>query len=326
MSQLNTREGKKSDCSSLYELVKEAAQTNKIPVDPNLTPEGLEEIGFGPSPGFYSIVAEKDHSLVGYALYYYTYSTWEGRSVCMEDLFVTGTENHNDVATAMWKKLVEVALAADCGRCNITALQDKKEMLNFYECHKAINLTKSEAWHFFRMNQDSMAEFVKGSKVPEGITIREATPSDCIGIRKQIQDLADYEKMPEGPQIDAEVLKTDGFGKQVFYKACVAEEEGEMVGYTLYFFTFNWEGRGVYMEDLYVSPSHRSRGIGMALWRKVIRDGMALQGIRCDFAVLDWNLPSIEFYKSKGAADMTELRGFLFYRMRKEEMEEFVKK
>lgn len=56
----------------------------------------------------------------------------------------------------------QVALVAGCGRCNITALQDKKEMLNFYECHKAINLTKSEAWHFFRMNQDSMANFVKG--------------------------------------------------------------------------------------------------------------------------------------------------------------------
>lgn len=78
----------------------------------------MEEIGFGPSPGFYSIVAEKDHSLVGYALYYYTYSTWEGRSVCMEDLFVTGTENHNDVATAMWKKLVEV-IKMVCGECFI---------------------------------------------------------------------------------------------------------------------------------------------------------------------------------------------------------------
>ncbi|XP_042884145.1 uncharacterized protein LOC122260805 [Penaeus japonicus] len=324
MSQLVVREGKKSDCASIYKLVQEASQSRKIPVDPNLTPERLEEIGFSSSPGFYCVVAERNECLVGYALCYYTYSTWEGRCVCLEDLFVTENKNH-DIATAMWKKSMEVALGTGCGRCNITALQEQKEMLNFYESHNAINLTKSEAWHFFRMNQDAMEEFVKGSKALEGITIREATPSDCIGIRKQIQDLADYEKMPEGPKIGAEVLKTDGFGEQAFYKGYVAEEDGHLVGYTLYFFTFNWEGRGVYMEDLYVSPSHRRRGIGMALWRKVIQAGMALQGIRCDFAVLNWNLPSIEFYKSKGAVDMTEQSGFLFYRMVKDQMVEFVK-
>lgn len=57
----------------------------------------------------------------------------------------------------------------------------------------------------------------------------------------------------------------------MFYKCFVAESEGHLIGYTLFFHTFNWRGRGVYMEDLYVAPSYRGKGIGTALWKQVLK-------------------------------------------------------
>ena len=82
-------------------------------------------------------------------------------------------------------------------------------------------------------------------------------------VRVLIQELADYEKMPDGPQISAEVLEQDGFGDTRFFRCNVAQVGSELVGFTLYYYTYStWEGKQVYMEDLYVQPSFRSQGIG----------------------------------------------------------------
>ena len=89
------------------------------------------------------------------------------------------------------------------------------------------------------------------------------------------KELADYEKMPDGPKIDASVLEEDGFGAQPFYQCFVAESPDlpdQLVGYVLYFYTYStWEGRSVYMEDLYVTPACRGHGLGTRLWQSVVK-------------------------------------------------------
>ena len=75
--------------------------------------------------------------------------------------------------------------------------------------------------------------------------------------------MADYEKMSDGPKISAETLENDGFGEQSFFRCLVAESDSKLVGFSLYYFTYStWEGRQVYMEDLYVQPQYRGKGIG----------------------------------------------------------------
>lgn len=80
--------------------------------------------------------------------------------------------------------------------------------------------------------------------------------------------------MPDGPKIDAKILEEDGFGPKPFYECFVAQEpeKSALIGYVLYFYTYStWEGRSVYMEDLYVTPSCRGRGLGTKLWQSVVK-------------------------------------------------------
>jgi len=159
------------------------------------------------------------------------------------------------------------------------------------------------------------------------VTIRNAVKEDCKTIRVLIQELADYEKMPDGPKISAETLEADGFGDQAFFRCLVAEVEGKLVGFSLYYFTYStWEGKQVYMEDLYVQPQYRGAGIGSKLWKGVVQHSLDIGCSRCNFSVLDWNLPSIEYYKRQGAVDLSEKEGWKCFRMTKQVMEQFVKK
>lgn len=159
------------------------------------------------------------------------------------------------------------------------------------------------------------------------VTIRKAVREDCKDIRVLIQELADYEKMPDGPKISAETLEKDGFGDETFFRCFVAELNRKLVGFSLYYFTYStWEGRQVYMEDLYVQPDCRGRGVGSKLWKAVVRDALDIGCSRCNFSVLDWNQPSIDYYKRQGAVDLSEMEGWKCFRMTKSVMEEFVSK
>ena len=102
--------------------------------------------------------------------------------------------------------------------------------------------------------------------------IREAVATDCDAILALIQELAAFEQMPDQVAMTAEKLKRDGFPENDSPKflCLVAEVDGKVVGYALFYPTYStWKGPMMFMEDLYVTPSHRRRGIGTALWRQV---------------------------------------------------------
>nr|CAH0108026.1 unnamed protein product [Daphnia galeata] len=160
-------------------------------------------------------------------------------------------------------------------------------------------------------------------------TIRKAIKEDCESIHRLIQELADYEKMPNGPQLDVKALEKDGFGIRPFFEAFVAysNELNQIVGFALYFFTYStWQGKSLYMEDIYVQPQQRRKGVGLSLLRSVSQAALAENCLRLNFSVLNWNLPSIEFYKSLGALNLTEKEGWHCFRMNRCEMEQLAKR
>lgn len=128
--------------------------------------------------------------------------------------------------------------------------------------------------------------------------IREAEKQDVPSIRKLIVELAEFEKAGDQVNITVRQLEEDGFGDTPFYQAFVAESDGQVVGFSLSFVRYStWRGKMLYMEDLYVTESHRGQSIGSALLEKQL-DYAKESGINfvC-FQVLDWNLPAISFYK-----------------------------
>jgi len=140
------------------------------------------------------------------------------------------------------------------------------------------------------------------------LTIRPATPADVPLILGFIRELADYERDPQAAVATAADLLRDGFGPEPKFRVDIAEWSGEPAGFALYFWNYStWQGKpGLYLEDLFVRPRFRGKGIGKALLVHLARVAVKNNCGRLVWQVLDWNTPAIEFYKSLGAETMKE--------------------
>jgi len=141
-------------------------------------------------------------------------------------------------------------------------------------------------------------------------TIRTAARADVPLILRLVRELAEFEREPDAVKATAPMLEEALFGERPAAEALIAEVEGEPVGFALFFHNFStWTGRrGIYLEDLYVTPAARGAGVGTALLRHLA--GLALDRgcARFEWAVLDWNEPAIAFYRAMGAVGMDEWR------------------
>lgn len=139
------------------------------------------------------------------------------------------------------------------------------------------------------------------------ITYRPAERGDIELIMKFIRDLAEYEKLADQVVADAGVLADWLFEKRVA-KVVFALCGGVEAGFALYFHNFStFLGRaGIYLEDLYVRPGYRGRGLGLGLMRYLARECVQLGCGRLEWSCLDWNRPSIDFYLALGAVPQSE--------------------
>ncbi len=146
--------------------------------------------------------------------------------------------------------------------------------------------------------------------LPAGI--RAATAGDVDAIHGLICDLADYERARSEVKTTPDQLSAAMFGPTPAVFALVAETDGEVVGFALYFLSFStWEGvHGIYLEDLYVRPTQRGTGRGKALLAALAAIAVTRGYARVEWSVLDWNTPSIGFYRRLGAVAMDEWTAF----------------
>ena len=137
--------------------------------------------------------------------------------------------------------------------------------------------------------------------------IRRAVPSDTPVIFDLIKKLAVYEKLEDDVITSVEELQENLFSKS-FAKVLMAEEDRKPVGFALYFYNFStFVGKpGIYLEDLFVEPEYRGKGYGKALLIELAKIAKAEDCGRFEWSVLDWNTPSIEFYKALGAKPMDD--------------------
>lgn len=137
--------------------------------------------------------------------------------------------------------------------------------------------------------------------------IRKATPEDTPTILHLITQLAIYEKLENEVITTVEELRTNIFEKN-YAEVLIAEENDKPIGFALYFHNFStFVGKpGIYLEDLFVEIEHRGKGYGKALLVELAKIAKKRNCGRLEWSVLDWNTPSIEFYKSLGAKPMDE--------------------
>ncbi len=136
------------------------------------------------------------------------------------------------------------------------------------------------------------------------INIRFAVAQDCPRLLELINELAVYERAPEEVTVTLEEFVDAGFGKQPVWKAFIAEENGIILGFALFYTRYStWKGRRLYLEDFIVTEAARGKGVGKLLFDQVIAEARDHNYNGMVWQVLDWNEPAINFY-NKYQADI----------------------
>jgi diamine N-acetyltransferase len=140
------------------------------------------------------------------------------------------------------------------------------------------------------------------------LVIRAARPDDSALIFALVRELADYEKLSAEVDATEEQIAAALFAREPKLHCDIAEWDGQPAGFAVWFLNFStFRGRhGLYVEDIFVRPAFRQRGIGKALMARLARRCIEQGYAHCEWAVLDWNAPSIAFYRSIGAQVLDE--------------------
>ena len=135
------------------------------------------------------------------------------------------------------------------------------------------------------------------------VHLRVAVKEDCIRLLELVNELALYERAPEEVTVTLAEFEEAGFGPKPVWKAFVAQIDGLIVGFALYYIRFStWKGNRLYLEDLLVTETMRGRNIGKLLFDRLKQEAVELGFNGMSWQVLDWNDPAINFYKKYNAA------------------------
>jgi GNAT superfamily N-acetyltransferase len=153
---MQIREGKKEDLPQVLELIKELALYEKAPQEVDNTVERMLEDGFGNRPVFEFFVAEGENKIVGIALYFYSYSTWKGKCIYLEDLIVTESFRGLGIGKKLFDKIVEKAKAVDARRVSWQVLDWNEPAINFY---KSLNAELDPEWINCRLTKELIEKY-----------------------------------------------------------------------------------------------------------------------------------------------------------------------
>ncbi|RVU03070.1 GNAT family N-acetyltransferase [Mucilaginibacter limnophilus] len=153
------------------------------------------------------------------------------------------------------------------------------------------------------------------------VHLRVAVKDDCRRLLELVTELAIYEREPNAVTVTLEEFEEAGFGNKPVWRAFVAEVDGLIVGFALYYIRFStWKGCRLYLEDFYVTQAMRGRGIGKLLFDRIIQEAQEYGFNGMTWQVLDWNEPAINFYRKYNAAIDA---GWLNASLSKEQLLEF---
>ncbi len=134
--------------------------------------------------------------------------------------------------------------------------------------------------------------------MPANIIVRKSTAADCPRMMELVNELAVYERAPHEVTVTLDHFIESGFGSKPVWWAFVAEEDGVILGFALYYIRYStWKGQRMYLEDILVTETARGRGIGAKLMEALIAEAKERKFTGITWQVLEWNEPAINFYK-----------------------------
>lgn len=156
------RKAQPTDAQSIYELIVELAIYEKEPNAVQTTPEIIEKQLLSPTPPFHCVVAQEHESIVGFALYFFNYSTWRGqRGIYLEDLFVQEGYRKKGIAFSLMQFLAKTAKEEDCGRIDWSVLKWNQLAIDFY---KRLGASKMSEWVGYRLEDKEIISILNHTK------------------------------------------------------------------------------------------------------------------------------------------------------------------
>jgi diamine N-acetyltransferase len=281
-------------------------------------------------------------SILSFVLYYDSYSTWQSRVLYVSEIWLESSLSNEikfEILKLISEKLFTAARANNSQRINLNLRHsdENKILCDSLIRLGAIHLTKSEDWLIFELGEEEMKQFIENVKSRESVDsqfkivkvndIRKYGPQ----IRNLIRDLAIFEKMEDQFQLDINNFLNDyehqehlSFSNQKFssrfYEAIVVLKSNDIeevvVGFAIYYKNYELKrGRGMYLEDLFIKEEYRGRGLGTALWSRVIEDSLRNFDTKfMQWSVLGWNKSAINFYLKYKSKNLTEIDNLNLYR------------
>ncbi|XP_077602873.1 thialysine N-epsilon-acetyltransferase [Crocuta crocuta] len=179
----------------------ELAEFEKLSDQVKITEEALRADGFGENPFYHCLVAELLPApgepqgpcvVVGYGLYYFIYSTWKGRNVYLEDIYVKPEYRGQGIGSKIIKKVAEVALERGCSQLRLAVLDWNERAMNLYKALGARDLTEAEGWHSFRFEGEAMRELAGSEAIPwasRSLASPHPTPPPAQALLRELSPL-----------------------------------------------------------------------------------------------------------------------------------------
>ncbi len=305
MSELTLRPATQKDLSVLLGLIRALAEYEKLSHAVTGSIEALQEHLFGANPYIEAIVAEYGGQAVGFALFFHNYSTFLAKpGIYLEDLFVLPQFRRLGIGKAVLSYLAQLAISRNCGRFEWSVLDWNESAIAFYQRMGASIL---DSTRICRLTEESLTQLASKSSSRK---VRPATPEDTPALFHLLQKKAEFDQKIHSLTGTPEALQADLFGEPSYIEAIIAESDGEVVGFATFFHNYSTflTKPGLYVDDLFILPSHRRQGLGKAILGYLAQLAVKRDCGRLEWLVAVWNDNAIAFYKQMGASVLPDWR------------------
>lgn len=304
MAQLTLRPAIPADVSVLFSLIVALAEYEKLTHAVTGSVEALKKHLFGTTPYIEAIVAEYAGKKVGFALFFHNYSTFLAKpGIYLEDLFVLPEFRRLGIGKAILSYLAQLAVERKCGRFEWSVLDWNENAIALY---KNMGASILEQTRICRLTKQQLTELAAKSSSK----IRQATPEDLPVLWRLLAQKAEFDKKLDTLSATPEALKEHLFGQPNYLKAIVAESEGEIVGFASFFYNYSTflTKPGLYIDDLFILPSHRRQGLGKAMLGYLAQLAIEHDCGRLEWLVAVGNENAKAFYQRLGAIILPDWR------------------
>lgn len=295
------------DVPTLFALVQALADYEKLSDAVVGSTEALKEHLSGRSC-IEAILAEQDGKPVGFALFFYSYSTFLSKpGIYLEDLFVLPECRGQGIGKMLLSHLAQRVTEFNGGRLEWSVLDWNEPAIAFY---RRIGATIGEDTRICRVTREGLSHTAALSNSDIAAQTRPVSPEDMPELFQLIQAKAEFDQQLHQFNSDPEALSQHLFGSPRYLEALVVEQAGQLVGFATFspnYSTFLTQP-GIYLEDLFVLPEYRFQGIGKTLLAKLAQIALDRHCGRLEWLVATWNERAIAFYQHIGATLLPDWR------------------